>query len=92
MEQLTGSKLEKEYVKAVYFHPAHLTSVQSTYVKCRAEWNTRGIKIARRNINNLRYADSTTLTAESEEELKSLLMGVKEKSEKSQWKTQHSKN
>ena len=41
-----------------------------------------GIKIARRNINNLRYADDTTLMAESEEELKSLLMKVKEKSEK----------
>ena len=41
-----------------------------------------GIKIAGRNINNLRYADDTTLTAESEEELKSLLMKVKEESEK----------
>ena len=41
-----------------------------------------GIKIARRNINNLRYADDTTLTAESEKELKSLLMKVKEESEK----------
>ena len=41
-----------------------------------------GIKIARRNINNLRYADDTTLRAESEEELKTLLMKVKEKSEK----------
>ena len=41
-----------------------------------------GIKIARRNINNLRYADDTTLMAESEEELKSLLMKLKEKSEK----------
>ena len=41
-----------------------------------------GIKIARRNINNLRYADDTTLMAESEEELKSLLMKVKEESEK----------
>ena len=41
-----------------------------------------GIKIARRNINNLRYADNTTLMAESEEELKSRLMKVKEKSEK----------
>ena len=41
-----------------------------------------GIKIARRNINNLRFADDTILTAESEEELKSLLMKVKEKSEK----------
>ena len=45
-----------------------------------------GIKIARRNINNLRYADDTTLTAESEEELKSLLMKVKEESEKARLK------
>ena len=51
-------------------------------------WNARldeaeaGIKITRRNINNLRYADDTTLMAESEEELKSLLMKVKEESEK----------
>ena len=45
-----------------------------------------GIKISGRNINNLRYADDTTLMAESEEELKSLLMGVKEESEKTGWK------
>ena len=45
-----------------------------------------GIKIAGRNINNLRYADDTTLTAESEEKLKSLLMKVKEESEKVGWK------
>ena len=45
-----------------------------------------GIKIARRNINNLRYADDTTLMAESEEELKNLLMRVKEESEKADWK------
>ena len=51
-----------------------------------------GIKIARRNINNLRYADDTTLMAESEEELKSLLMKVKEESEKSWLKAQHSEN
>ena len=51
-----------------------------------------GIKIARRNMNNLRYADSNTLMAEREEELKSLLMKVKEKSEKSWLKTQHSKS
>ena len=50
------------------------------------------IKIAGRNINNLRYADDTTLMAESEEELKSLLMNVKEESGKSWLKTQHSKN
>ena len=55
-------------------------------------WNARleeaqaGIKIARRNINNLRYADDTTLMAESEEELKSLLIKVKEEIEKAGWK------
>ena len=46
-----------------------------------------GIKISRRNINNLRYADDTTLMAESEEKLKSLLMKVKEKSERGEWKS-----
>ena len=51
-----------------------------------------GIKIAGRNINNLRYADDTTLMTESEEELKSLLMKVKEESGKSWLKTQHSEN
>ena len=51
-----------------------------------------GIKIARRDINNLRYADDTTLRAESKEELKSLLMKVKEQSEKVGLKNQHSKN
>ena len=66
-----------------------------------AEYNKRnagleeaqaGIKIARRNINNLKYADGTTLMAESEQELKSLLMKVKEESEQSWLKTQHSNN
>ena len=51
-----------------------------------------GIKIAGRNINNLKYADDTTLMAESEEELKSLLMKVKEKSEKVGLKLNHSEN
>ena len=50
------------------------------------------IKIARRNINNLEYADDTTLMAESKEDLRSLLMKVKEESEKNWLKTQHSKN
>ena len=50
--------------------------------KCRLDEGQAGIKIARRNINNLRYADDTTLMAESEEALKSLLMKVKEESEK----------
>ena len=51
-----------------------------------------GIKISRRNINNLRYVDDTTLMAESEEELKSLLMKGKEESEKNRLKAQRSKN
>ena len=56
------------------------------------EESQAGIKIARRNINNLRYADNTTLMAESEEELKSLLMKVKEESGKTWLKVQHSEN
>ena len=51
-----------------------------------------GIKVAGRNINNLRYADDTTLMAESEEKLKNLLLKVKEESGKSWLKTQHSEN
>ena len=58
---------------------------------CLEEAQAR-IRIARRNINNLRYADDTTLMAESEEELKSLLMKVKEESEKVELKAQHSEN
>ena len=80
MEQQTGSKQEKEYIKAVYCHPAYLIYLQST--SAGLEEAQTGIKIARRNINNLRYADDTTLMAESEEELNSLLMKVKEESEK----------
>ena len=83
MEQQTGSKEEKEHVKAVYCHPAYLTSMQSTsWETARLEEAQAGIKIAGRNINNLRYAEDTTLMAESEEELKGLLMTVKEESEK----------
>ena len=58
----------------------------------RLDDSQAGIKIAGRNINNLRYAHDTTLMAKSEEKLKSLLMKVKEESEKSRLKTQHSKN
>ena len=58
----------------------------------RLEEAQAGIKIVGRYINNLRYADDTTLMAESKEELKSLLMKVKEESEKNRLKTQHSKN
>ena len=82
MEQRTGSKLGKEYVKAVYCHPAYLTYMQSTSCKAGLDEAQAGIKITRRNINNLRYADDTTLMAESKDELKSLLMKVKEESEK----------
>ena len=65
----------KESDKAVYCHPASLTSMQSTSCKnAGLDEAQAGIKIAGRNINNLRYADDTTLTAEREEELKSLLM------------------
>ena len=74
MEQWTSSKLGKKYVKAVYCHPAYLTYVQSTSCEMLGVDEAQvGIKIAGRNINNLRYADDTTLIAESEEELKSLL-------------------
>ena len=81
MEQQTGSKKEKEYVKAVYCHPVYLTYMQSTSC-AELEETQAGIKIARRNISHLRYADDTTLMAENEEELKSLLIKVKEESEK----------
>ena len=83
MGQQTGSKLGKEYVKAVYCHPAYLTYIQN--ISCEMaglDEAQAGIKIAGRNIINLRYADDTTLIAESEEELKSFLMKVKEESEK----------
>ena len=82
MEQRTGPKLEKEYVEFVYCHHAYLTSMQSTSWETLGWKKQAGIKIAGRYINNLRYADDTTLMAESEEELKSLLMKVKEESEK----------
>ena len=92
MEQQTGSKLERKYIKAVYCHPAYLTYMQSTYMQnARLEEAQAEIKIARGNINKFRYADDTTLMAESKEELKSLLMKVKEESEKT-GKTQHSEN
>ena len=81
--QQTGSKLGKEYIKAVYCHPAYLTLyAEYTMRNARLDEAQAGIKISRRNINNLRYADDTTLMAESEEELKCLLMKVEMESEK----------
>ena len=66
----------------------HATYIYAEYIMRNAglEEAQAGIKIAGRNINNLRYADNTTLTAESEEELKSFLMRGKEKSEKADLK------
>ena len=83
MEQQTGSQLGKEYIKAVYLLSC-LFNLDAEYIM----WNARldeaqgGIKVARRNIINPRYAGDTTLMAESEEEWKSLLMKMKEESEK----------
>ena len=71
-------------VKAIHYYPAYLTYMQSTSseINARLDETQAGIKIARRNINNLRYADDTTLMAERNKELKCLLMKVKEESEK----------
>ena len=91
MEQQTAAKSGKGYVKFVCCHPAHLTYMQST------SWETlgkaqAGIKIAGRKFNNLRYVDNTTLIAESKDELKSLLMKLKEESEKPGLKLNLQKN
>ena len=89
MQQWTGSKLGKEYVKAVYCYLTFLTYMQM--------WNAwldekqAGIKNTARNINHPIYTDYTTLIAESEE-LKSPLTKVKEESEKSWLKAQYLEN
>ena len=82
MEQWTGSKLGKEYVKAVYCHPAYLTYMQYIMWNARLDEAQAGIKIAGRNTSNLRYVDVTIIMAERKEEMWSLLMKVKEESEK----------
>ena len=64
MEQQSSSKLEKEYVKAVYCHPDYLTYMQRTSCEMPGRKAQAGVKIAGRNINNLRYADETTLMEE----------------------------
>ena len=87
MEKWTGSKLGKEYAKTIYCHPAYLTSIDVLYdveYITQNAWldeSQAGVKTTGRNINNLIYADDTTLMAESKEKLKSLLMKVKEESE-----------
>ena len=65
MELLTGSKLGKEYVKAVCFHPAYLTDAEYIMQNAIPNEAQAGIKIAGRNIDNLRYADYTILIAKS---------------------------
>ena len=80
MGQQNGSKLGKELVKAVYCHPAYLTSRKSTSCKMPG-WMTQKLD-ARQSNKKLRYVDDTTLMAENEEELKSFLMRMTEESEK----------
>ena len=82
-ELQSGTRLGKGYIKAIYCHPAYLTYKQST------SWEILGwmkhkleSRLLEKNINSLRYSDDTTLMAESEEELKSLLMKVKEENKK----------
>ena len=83
MEQWIGFKLGKEYVKAVYCHPAYLISnAMNIMQNAWLDETQTGIKIARRNINNLRYAYDTTPMAKSKEKLKSLSIQVKEETEK----------
>ena len=79
MEQLIGSRLRKDYDRAVCCHP--VVYAEQIIRNARLEDLQAGIKIDERNINNLKYVDDTTLMAESEEELKSLLK-VKEESER----------
>ena len=82
MEQWTGSNLER-VLQGYILSPCLFNShAESTMWNAGLDEAQAGLRIARRNINNFRYADDTTLMAESEEELKSLLMKVKEESDK----------
>ena len=80
IEQQTGFKLGKEYVKVVYCHPAYLTYAEYIMWNARLDEAQAGIKTARRNINNIRYADDTIM-AESKEDLNSPL----DESERGEW-------
>ena len=82
MKQRTGSKLGKEYIKAAFSPCLFNLYAECIMQNAGLDEAQTGIKIAGININNLRYTDDTTLMAESKEELKSLLMKVKEESEK----------
>ena len=79
MEQRTGSRLGKEYDKGVYCHPAYLIYAEYTMWNAGLDESQSGIKIARRNINNLRYVDDTTFMAEIKEPL--------DEGERGQWKS-----
>ena len=79
MEQLIGSRLRKENMLLPCLFNLYADSIMRN---ARLDELQAGIKIGRKNINNLRYADGITLMAESEEELNSILMWVKEKSER----------
>ena len=65
MEERTGSKIRKEYIKTVSCHPAYLTYMQVHHAKCGVDGAQAGIMVAGRITNNFRYADDTTLMAES---------------------------
>jgi len=82
MEQCTGSKLGKEYFKAIYGHPTCFIICRVQHQNAELDESQAGIKIFVRSINNLGHVDDTTLMSESQEELKSLLMKVKEESKK----------
>ena len=75
MEQWTDSKLGEKCDMAIYCHPPIVLLCRGHHEKCQADDSQAGIKITGRNINNLRYADDTTLMAESKEELESLDVG-----------------
>ena len=76
MEQ-AGTKLGMEYIKTIYWHHTYLTYIEYITRNAGLDEAQTGIKTARRNINSLRYTDDTTIMAENEEELKSLMMKVK---------------
>ena len=82
LEQQTGSELGKEYDKAVYYHPAYLTYMQSTSWEMLGGWSRSWNQDCHKEYQYLTYANDTIIMAESEEELKSLLMKVKQESEK----------
>ena len=88
IEQQTGSKWGKEYIKAAYCHPVYLTYAKYIMWNARLDESQAGIKIVRRNVNNLRYVDDITQIAESKK-----LLDESERVEWKSWlKTQHSEN